>query len=231
LKIIPTEAIGEQSGFVGQAMRLNRCSTFGQVHAILVDLTAGLGVDNFLYRGRFNIDGTRQQEHVATNFSPSLRRHYDQCACMQIDPAIAHGAASLRPLIWSDEMCTTCGVTFPIQSKQGDVALLSLSFDRSGQDIERYIHEILPCGSLLVTLVHEAMHDIVKSQLPQRPNLTKRETDVLKWVAAGKTSWEISRLLDISAHGVIFHVRNILLKFNVVSRHQAVLKGICLGLL
>jgi len=63
------------------------------------------------------------------------------------------------------------------------------------------------------------------------PKLTKRETEVLRWIAAGKSTREISTLLNISEHGVIHHVRNLLLKFAAKSRHQVVLKAFALGLL
>ncbi len=52
--------------------------------------------------------------------------------------------------------------------------------------------------------------------------LTKREREVLKWLAKGKTSWEISVILGVAEVTVNFHVKNIKTKLNTVSRSQAV---------
>jgi LuxR family quorum-sensing transcriptional regulator LasR len=76
------------------------------------------------------------------------------------------------------------------------------------------------------------MRRIVKAQrMAPAPRLTTREAEVLNLVAAGKSTWEISRLLNISEHGVSHHVRNVLVKFDVGSRHQAVAKAVAFGLL
>lgn len=63
------------------------------------------------------------------------------------------------------------------------------------------------------------------------PRLTPRETECLRWTFAGKTSWEISRILGISESGVSFHITRILKKFDCTSKHQAVLLALRHGLL
>lgn len=52
--------------------------------------------------------------------------------------------------------------------------------------------------------------------------LTKREREVLKWLSQGKTSWEISVILDVAEATINFHVKNINSKLNTVSRSHAV---------
>ena len=91
---------------------------------------------------------------------------------------------------------------------------------------------MLMWGALLATMTHEATGRVVRQRsLAALPALTRRETEVLDWIAAGKSNWEISRLVEISEHGVSHHVRNILLKFEVGCRHQAVAKAIAFGML
>ncbi|MGZ2386106.1 helix-turn-helix domain-containing protein [Rhizobium brockwellii] len=63
------------------------------------------------------------------------------------------------------------------------------------------------------------------------PRLTQREKECLSWVAKGKSSFAISRILGISEHTVHFHIKNILLKLNVSSRFVAVQKAARLGLI
>jgi DNA-binding CsgD family transcriptional regulator len=63
------------------------------------------------------------------------------------------------------------------------------------------------------------------------PNLSKREIEVLTWSKEGKSSWEISAILNISERTVNFHINNIMQKLNAVSRTQAVAVAIERGLI
>jgi DNA-binding CsgD family transcriptional regulator len=66
---------------------------------------------------------------------------------------------------------------------------------------------------------------------PAVPNLSERELEVLRWTMAGKTAWETGQLLCISEPTVKYHLRNVLAKLDVPSKHMAVLKAISLGLI
>jgi LuxR family transcriptional activator of bioluminescence operon len=62
-------------------------------------------------------------------------------------------------------------------------------------------------------------------------SLTKRETDILSWLAHGKTAWEIGTILHISRRTVEWHTRNAAKKLNAVNALQAVAKAIKIGLI
>lgn len=69
---------------------------------------------------------------------------------------------------------------------------------------------------------------------PEQPiaiALTAREKEVLQWSAAGKSSWDISRIFNCSEAGVNYHFANIRRKFGVRSRGSAVVKALELGLI
>jgi len=53
-------------------------------------------------------------------------------------------------------------------------------------------------------------------------SLTLCELDVLKWIKEGKSSWEISVILNKSERVVNFHIGNILKKLNAGNRTHAV---------
>lgn len=55
-------------------------------------------------------------------------------------------------------------------------------------------------------------------------NLTERESEVLHWVARGKTNPEIAMILDISAFTVKNHMQRVFKKLDVTNRAQAVSK-------
>ncbi len=74
---------------------------------------------------------------------------------------------------------------------------------------------------LVIPHFHEALRrvsNIAKNGL----SLTSKETEILKWVKQGKTTWDISTILGISERTVKFHVANILRKLDATTRAHAV---------
>ncbi|MDC4206650.1 MAG: PAS domain S-box protein [Candidatus Manganitrophus sp.] len=65
----------------------------------------------------------------------------------------------------------------------------------------------------------------------ERVELTKREKEVLSWVMAGKSNSDISAIMNISPHGIDFHLRNLFKKLGVTSRVGAALRGVRMGLI
>jgi DNA-binding CsgD family transcriptional regulator len=63
------------------------------------------------------------------------------------------------------------------------------------------------------------------------PRLTAREIEILKWTAEGKSGWAVGQILNISEHNVKYHVKRILVKLEVGSKHQAAAKAKALGLI
>jgi DNA-binding CsgD family transcriptional regulator len=66
---------------------------------------------------------------------------------------------------------------------------------------------------------------------PASARVTARESEVLGWVAAGKSDWAIGRILNISGKTVNFHVENAKRKLGVGTRVQAVLLATRNGLI
>lgn len=63
------------------------------------------------------------------------------------------------------------------------------------------------------------------------PGLTEREIEILKWTAEGKSAWSVGQILSISEHAVKYHIKKILVKLGVASKHQASAKAKALGLI
>lgn len=64
-----------------------------------------------------------------------------------------------------------------------------------------------------------------------RSNLTQKEIEVLKWLKEGKSSWEISILMNCSKRTVDFHVENAKRKLNAITRAQAVATALHCGVI
>jgi DNA-binding CsgD family transcriptional regulator len=61
--------------------------------------------------------------------------------------------------------------------------------------------------------------------------VTARESEILAWVAAGKSDWAIGRILNISGKTVNFHVENAKRKLGVGTRLQAVIAAMRAGII
>ncbi len=61
----------------------------------------------------------------------------------------------------------------------------------------------------------------LRAVMPQEPTvriqpLTPREEEIMRWVAEGKTNWEISMILGVSLNTIKFHLKNIFEKLGGV---------------
>ncbi len=66
---------------------------------------------------------------------------------------------------------------------------------------------------------------------PERPQLTPRELECLRWTMDGKTAWEVGEVLGISERTAVLHINNGMHKLDCTNKHQAVLKALRLGLI
>lgn len=91
-------------------------------------------------------------------------------------------------------------------------------------------------ADLQLLAVH-AQETAVRLLVPQSvevqylPRLTDREIEILKWTSEGKSAWAVGQILNISEHNVKYHIKRILMKLAVGSKHQAAAKAKSLGLL
>jgi DNA-binding CsgD family transcriptional regulator len=65
----------------------------------------------------------------------------------------------------------------------------------------------------------------------ERPKLTPRELEALRWTMEGKTAWEVGTILGISERTAVLHLQNAMHKLEATNKHQAVLKALRLGLI
>lgn len=76
--------------------------------------------------------------------------------------------------------------------------------------------------------VEKPVAESIKADVPK---LTPRENEVLQYVAKGFSAAEVGNLLNLSAHTVTSHVKNIYGKLAVRSRSEAIYEAIQLGIL
>jgi LuxR family transcriptional regulator, quorum-sensing system regulator SolR len=87
--------------------------------------------------------------------------------------------------------------------------------------------------SWLTQVAHEGMSRLTLSQLMPEATitLTACEIEVLKWIAVGKSSYEVGMIMNISERTVNFHINNSMAKLGIYNKIVAVARPIILGLL
>lgn len=216
----------------------------------LFGLARGHGFEQVL----FGMVGSRhaklESAFIQSNFSPAWRKHYDNRRFAYVDPTVIHCLSSTLPIVWAPETFRTpaqrelyeeachygvrTGVTFPIHGPVGEFGVVSFVSDRApGEDFAREVEEEMPALALIRDYAFASATRFCTEPPPVEPmpKLTKRELEVLNWVMAGKSSWEISRITNCSEATVNFHMGNVRQKFNVNTRQQAVVKAIAMGLI
>jgi DNA-binding CsgD family transcriptional regulator len=176
--------------------------------------------------------------------------HYSTHKYYRIDPLVNHCSRKIVPVEWDHrffvkptaarlyeearEFGITRGVTFPIHSPGVEVAMLTLIFHEQHENAGDDHWTMLGKGQLFACHLHEAFKKmgIMRKQagLEIKP-LTDREKQCLLWAAEGKTSWEISQILNITERTVVFHMANAAEKVGAVNRRQAVARAIMMSLI
>ncbi len=122
------------------------------------------------------------------------------------------------------------GFVVPVHGPSGYFATVSMGSPERDLDLS-------PDGRMrlymVALLAHERCLALIHPFPANNPGqlLGARELECLRWVAAGKTDWEIGVILSISAATVKFHVDRARQKLDARSRTQAVAQLALCGLL
>lgn len=120
----------------------------------------------------------------------------------------------------------TDGFTVPIHGPGGYFAIVAMA----GRE------QVLSPGlrarlQLIAVLTHERCRVLTGLDGRRGPvaTLTARELECLRWVAAGKTDWEIGAILSLSPTTAKFHIEKARRKLGVRTRAQAVARLVLWG--
>lgn len=120
------------------------------------------------------------------------------------------------------------GLCVPIYTLQGFQAAVSFG------TLEKHLpEETLSALHLIAIYAHAQIREMMSAarNRAQTIELTRRERECLKWCAAGKTSWEISQILNISQHTADWYLASAARKLGATNRVHAVAEGIRRGVI
>ncbi|HWA19773.1 MAG TPA: helix-turn-helix domain-containing protein [Devosia sp.] len=230
-------------------MRLSRQEAFlrlDQVHAAssfpeMLDtfdaLAVEFGVLGFallLPQGQF---GDRPEEML----SQSSTRHYASPGFLAAIPAThclviapdgpawepTPGNANVLPIRRSGEhMANAGGIVVPLQSLASEA--FEVSFVTQDLDAD--------ADNLLWLMILADALDTGRRRLGEQgayvpSGLSSREQEILRWFAEGKSAEDVAAIMAIAPATVMFHYRNVALRFGTLNRTHTVVEAIRRGLL
>lgn len=225
------------------------CGNEADAKARLEEICQLLNLGGFLYWTGAADDmskaGELPGEFVISNFDESWRRTYEERNYKAVDPAVAHAITGIAPLLWEDALYVgdgpralreaarlhgmDCGVTIPIHAPDGGLGSFNAFVDTRRMPApaaREHLLLMLPHLCLLSVQLHKLVTGTLRTPPTPTVYLTKRERECLRWIAAGKSTWEIGCILNISEHGVTHHIRNVMRKFDCTSRHVAAARAL-----
>lgn len=205
-----------------------------------------LGFDYVAYGIQMPLPVMKPKVILLNNYPESWQRHYDHEHYMEVDPTVKRARKSLQPFTWTDELfedtprlwddakAAGLGVGW-VQScfdPLGSSGMLTLA--RSGEPMTP---TTLACQEIkyrwLANISHQILARVIggKFVTHNKPQLSNREIEVLKWTADGKSSADISHILNISVDTVNFHIKNSISKLGTSNKTAAVVRASLLGAL
>lgn len=219
-----------------------------QLFANYLDALSEYGVDRVMY---LPVRNTPYSDFMMPGLShcypDDWLSYYVEQNYAPIDPTLLHGTSVRDAFRWSDiasyrdlssrqillmnqgeEAGLNNGVGVPLHGPLGEVYGIGLASSVANPEVGRHL-KALQLLSTNFHMLYSSLHDQARNA--RGVKLTPRETEVLKWCAAGKSNWSIGEILGISEHGVDYHMRNILRKLDADTRITAVVKALHSGLI
>lgn len=228
-------ALGNSSdaaSLCAELIRIAHAADFGRVNAMLV-------AEGASGEPRFTCVGNTPDAFADAFSDPALGRQ---------DPVMQYVRRQVTPIVYDQSTYVAAGVgelweiQAPFGYKTGIVASIRLARDLCyAVGIDR--DEPIPaCPETRARMAGEVMLVAAYSagaarwvlnsdQGTDHPiDLTPREREILTWTLLGKSNWVIGELIGLNVSTVNFHIRNVMRKFGVSSKHVAALRAFKLGL-
>jgi DNA-binding CsgD family transcriptional regulator len=191
-----------------------------------------------------------ESEFVTVHNTPMAFEHdFEAPTLGKRDPVMQHCRRQTMPIVWGQKTYLDQdaielweiqarygyrnGIAMALHMPEGRHFMLGVDRDQALPTDRVALTRLV--ADLQLFAVHAqdtAMRVLVSEQnQPERPSITPRELEVLRWTMDGKTAWEAGVLLGVTERTVIQHLQNAMRKLECNSKHQAVLKALRLGLI
>jgi len=243
---IPAMSIESGLAFV------DRCAAEANVETLIAEFKTAIRAFGFHASACGAWDGIGEQRtnrFFFVDWPQDVLKIYAERKLESRDPLVFAARRRMTPFTWDDvssdeylppdsrevyaiardEMGWHDGFCVPIHGPAGYQGLVSL--------LARQKLALAPRDRGVLEIMSRAIHDRCRSTMglgvpPNRPpKLTPREIECMKWVAVGKSNWEIGQVLGIAEATAHFHIENAKKKLEKSTRTEAVALLVLHGLI
>jgi LuxR family transcriptional regulator len=204
-----------------------------------------IGFEHFAYGLRWPQSFTRPRTLMVSSYPRHWQQRYLEAGYVAQDPTVAHGLRSCAPLVWSDDVFATApslwreaqaaglraGWCQSCFDADGCAGLFTVA--RGGEPIGRKeLARADPELRWLANTVHLGLGSLVRrAEGLQVAALTRRQLEVLRWSADGKTCVEIAQILLVTPDTVNYHLQMAMTRLGAPNKMALVARAAKLGLL
>jgi LuxR family transcriptional regulator, quorum-sensing system regulator LasR len=197
--------------------------------------------------------GQRNSSFLASTYSDRWMIEQSELPTTEVlkDPIVNHLSSRVEPIFWSKanyerlglvtlyerfkDHGLGSGIALAVRGTNGEMLSVGLSNSEQCEAAKSAPVEQMGALYLSATAMFNRMTNAIKkstSPIPEyAPRLTPREIECLQWARAGKTSWEVAKILGISQATSIFHMKNAISKLDASNKTHAVIVAIERGLI
>lgn len=235
----------EVSGLHGLVSDLERSQTKQDLESVCRDFCRLVNIPFYLM-GVISLRSlsTTPNINILTNYPDQWMKLYTEKSQQRNDPVVSYIIAKNAPIYWShlmtlDQFKTAeqqllmqqatqhglvNGLSVPIHSVSGDIAVFSLAIDTEGPEGVNLLDDALPFANIFAMHLFERYILVLEDEflVEKKVTLSERQKQCLFWACQGKTSWEIAMILEIKERTVEFHLNNATRKLGAANRQHAV---------
>lgn len=191
------------------------------------------GIESWVITGLPTPGGRIEEMMLLNGWTPEWSSYYFRNNLIKDDPCAAYCFRSTGPFEWKDapydpatwpaaekmmndaaDVGMRQGFCVPIHTFAGFQSVVSMGGKHV--DLSPYAKRAI---HLMSIYAHNKACSVVRQPHDAYPPLlTRREKEILRWVAGGKTAWEISQILSISEGTVRDHLKAAARKFEAPNR-------------
>lgn len=238
-------------GFYELSDELERAETEEDIKIVCNKLCEIVGFEYYLYAICSVTSLSAPTIHSISNYPDEWFRMYFDEEMQKHDPVVKYCFENTTPIRWDklismeqyfDEVGVEImrraeafglvnGLSIPLKAPSGEVAIYSLATNNP-ERIEERLLEVLPYAQLFGTRIFDIQSRLNQTMSEAKAyRLTAREVECLFWACEGKTTWEISKIVNVTERTIIFHLASATKKLGATSRQHAVAKALICGLI
>ncbi|MEN0615535.1 transcriptional regulator SdiA [Klebsiella indica] len=215
------------------------------VYKLLQQQVQGLEYDYFALCVRHPVPFTRPRLTLQSTYPQAWMSHYQAENYFAIDPVLRNENFIRGHLQWNDTLFRDTpelwngardhglrkGVTQCRILPNHAQGFLSVSGNKPGpgpfaeDELEMRLSMLTELSLFTLLRLEDGM------VMPPEMKFSRRELEILKWTAEGKTSAEVAMILSISENTVNFHQKNMQRKFNAPNKTQIACYAVATGLI